>query len=213
MGYMQIHLGMFLIYIEYTVTNFLMRHQYGLSPISYSTEELHISHLTSATTMGVIPWIIFVDIGLRLCVVIKNTFSWKDTSTPPHHVHCSIIYNSPEQPVSAHGWVDKENVLHRVCVCVCVRAYMLSCFSCVRLCDPMDCSLPGSSVHEISQARILEWVAMPSSRGSSPPRNQTWVSFVAGGLFTAEPSGQRARARVCVCVCVCVTYMPIIQPW
>ena len=73
---MQIHLSIFLIYIEYTVTNFLMRHQYGLSPISYSsTEELHISHLTSATTMGVIPWIIFVARGLRLCVVIKNTFS------------------------------------------------------------------------------------------------------------------------------------------
>ena len=44
---------------------------------------------------------------------------------------------------------------------------MLSCFSHVRLCDPVDCSLPGSSVHEILQARILEWVAVPSSRGSS----------------------------------------------
>ena len=37
--------------------------------------------------------------------------------------------------------------------------------------DPMDCSLPGSSVHEILQARTLEWVAMPSSRGSSQPRD------------------------------------------
>ena len=46
---------------------------------------------------------------------------------------------------------------------------MLSRFSCVRLCDPMDCNLPGSSDHGILQARILEWVAMPSSRGSSPP--------------------------------------------
>ena len=40
--------------------------------------------------------------------------------------------------------------------------------SCLTLCDPMDCSLPGSSVHAIFQARILEWVAMPSSRGSNP---------------------------------------------
>ena len=39
--------------------------------------------------------------------------------------------------------------------------------SCPTLCDPMDCSPPGSSVHGILQARILEWVAMPSSRGSS----------------------------------------------
>ena len=42
--------------------------------------------------------------------------------------------------------------------------------SCPTLCNPMDCSPPGSSVHGISQARILEWVAMPSSRGSSCPR-------------------------------------------
>ena len=46
--------------------------------------------------------------------------------------------------------------------------YLLACLlSHVRLCDPMDCSPPGSSVHGILQARILEWVAMPSSRGSS----------------------------------------------
>ena len=45
--------------------------------------------------------------------------------------------------------------------------------SCPSLCDPMDCSLPGSSVHGISQARILEWIAMPSSRGSSWPGDRT----------------------------------------
>ena len=55
----------------------------------------------------------------------------------------------------------------------------LSCFSHVRLCDSMDCSPPGSSVHGILQARILEWVAMPSSRGSSPPRARTQVSYVS----------------------------------
>ena len=41
---------------------------------------------------------------------------------------------------------------------------------CLTLCDPMDCSLPASSVHEISQARVLEWVAMPSSKESPGPR-------------------------------------------
>ena len=57
--------------------------------------------------------------------------------------------------------------------------------SCVRLfCDPMDCSLPGSSVHGIFQARILEWVAMSSSRASSWSRDQTWVSRMAGRCFT-----------------------------
>ena len=55
---------------------------------------------------------------------------------------------------------------------------------CPALCDPTDCSLPGYSVHGISQARILEWVTMPSSRGSSHPRDQTQVSSTAGGFFT-----------------------------
>ena len=50
---------------------------------------------------------------------------------------------------------------------------------------PMDCSPPDSYVHGILQARILEWVAMPSSRESSGPRDQTWVSHVAGRFFTA----------------------------
>ena len=56
--------------------------------------------------------------------------------------------------------------------------------SCPTICDPMDCSPPGSSVHEISQARILEWVVIFFSRGSSPPRDRVWVSCIAGRLFT-----------------------------
>ena len=47
--------------------------------------------------------------------------------------------------------------------------------SCLTLCDPMDCSLPDSSVHGIFQARILEWVAISSPRASSWPRDQTWI--------------------------------------
>ena len=46
-------------------------------------------------------------------------------------------------------------------------------------CDPMDCSPPGSSVHGILSARILEWVAMPSSRGSSRPRDRTHISYIS----------------------------------
>ena len=53
------------------------------------------------------------------------------------------------------------------------------------LCDPMDCSPPGSSVHEIPQARTLEWAAIASSRGSSPTKGQTRVAFMscAAGRF------------------------------
>ena len=50
--------------------------------------------------------------------------------------------------------------------------------------DLMDCSLQGSSVHEILQARILVWVAIPFSRGSSQPKDQTQVSCIAGRFFT-----------------------------
>ena len=56
---------------------------------------------------------------------------------------------------------------------VCVRAKSLQ--SCPTPWDPMDCSPPGSSVHGILQARILEWVAMPSYSGPSRPRDQTHV--------------------------------------
>ena len=50
--------------------------------------------------------------------------------------------------------------------------------ACLTLCNPMDCSLPGSSVHEISQAKILAWVAISFSRGSSQPRDQTSISWI-----------------------------------
>ena len=61
----------------------------------------------------------------------------------------------------------------RKSVCPCVYAQLIQ--SCSTLCDPMDCSPPSSSVHGILQARILQWVAMPSSRGSSQPRDQPHV--------------------------------------
>ena len=56
--------------------------------------------------------------------------------------------------------------------------------SCPTLSDPMDSSLPGSSVHGIFQARILEWAAISFSRGSSQPRDRTWVSCIADRRFT-----------------------------
>ena len=60
----------------------------------------------------------------------------------------------------------------------------------IRLCDSMDCSQPGSSVYEISQARILEWVVISFSGGSFQARDWTSVSCIAGDFFTAEPPGE-----------------------
>ena len=56
--------------------------------------------------------------------------------------------------------------------------------SSLTLCDPMDCSLSGSSVHGIFQARVLEWIAISFSRGPSRHRNRTRVSHIAGRHFT-----------------------------
>ena len=70
-------------------------------------------------------------------------------------------------------------------LCVCVRS-----LSCSTLLQHMDCSPPGSSVHGIFQARILEWVDISISRGSSRHRDQTHISFLAGGFFNTEPPGK-----------------------
>ena len=73
-----------------------------------------------------------------------------------------------------------------VCVCVCVLVTQL----CLTLCNPMDCGLPGSFVHGISQARILEWEAVPFSRGSPcqrrGDRTQVWIRQI---LYHLNPQG------------------------
>ena len=71
-----------------------------------------------------------------------------------------------------------------------IKAYAKSLQSCLTLCNPMDCSPPGSSVHGILQVQILEWVAIPFSRGSSQARDWTHISCIsckADEFFTAEP--------------------------
>ena len=55
---------------------------------------------------------------------------------------------------------------------------------CPAICDSMDCNMPGFSVHGILQERILEWITIPFSRGSSWRRDQTWDFCIAGGFFT-----------------------------
>ena len=79
----------------------------------------------------------------------------------------------------------------------------LCVLSCPTLCDPMDCSPPGSSVHGVPQARILEWVAISSSKGSSRPRDRTCAScgllhWQAGSLpLGIPPSNSKALTQSC----------------
>ena len=62
--------------------------------------------------------------------------------------------------------------------------------TCPALWDPMNCGLPGSYVHGVLQARILEWVASSFSRGSSQTRDRTRIPYLAGKFFTTEPPGK-----------------------
>ena len=73
------------------------------------------------------------------------------------------------------------HIIHQKVIAVCV--YVLVAQSCPTLCDPMDCSLPGSSIHGILQARILAWIAISFSRKSSWPRDWILVSHIAGWLL------------------------------
>ena len=109
-------------------------------------------------------------------------FPGKNTGVGCHYLLQGIFPNQGLNP----GPLCWE---HRVLATWCVRAQLLQ-----TLCDPMDCGPPDSSVHGILQARILEWVAMPSSRESSQPRDRTHdiscVFCIAGRFFTAEPPGK-----------------------
>ena len=78
-----------------------------------------------------------------------------------------------EAILEAESWVTRIFLQSRGEICACSVAQ-----SCLTLCDPLDCSPPCSSVHGILQARVLEWVAISSSRGSSQPRDQNSISYV-----------------------------------
>ena len=91
------------------------------------------------------------------------------------------------------GWGEAEVFrVSRARVCVCVHACART-QSYLTLCNPMACRLPGFSVRGILQARTLRWIARPSSRGSSLPRDGTCISTplaLAGGFFTSSALGK-----------------------
>ena len=127
----------------------------------------------------------FCQIGdslYRQCLANKEACTFKEgTVSLAHFLHEVQGRNDirTELPVRiAHHrfWLRSESLI----CCRCLVAQ-----SCPTLCNPTDSSPPGSSVHGISQARILEWVAMPFSRGSSWPRNRTRVSWIAGRFFNS----------------------------
>ena len=100
--------------------------------------------------------------------------------------------------------VLSRQVRHLVCDSlripnVCCRSVAQSCLT---LCNPMDCSPPGSSVHGVSQERMLEWVAISSSRVSSWPRDRTHISFIESSLLHWQvdslPLSHQGRPSKCL---------------
>ena len=93
-----------------------------------------------------------------------------------HMLKCRIIKKKEYLCIYKLCCTPETNITLEISYIVCV----LVAQSCLTLCDPMDCSPSGSSVPGMLQARILEWVVIPFSRGSSWPRDWTWVSCIAG---------------------------------
>ena len=114
-----------------------------------------------------------------------------------------------------HNWAANifTSFFIYICVCLCVCMCVLSC---VQLCDSLDHSPPGSSVHRISQARILEWVALPFSWTSSRPRDRTCISCVpalAGGFFTTEQQGSPEKIPLEKEIAIHSVFLAWESPW
>ena len=111
--------------------------------------------------------------------------------SPLWNLGCKIV-----QPVEYGGsnpvpvWRPRSLETSSFCFLSLGAVLCLVAQSCLTLCDPMDCSLPGSSVCGILQARILEWVAMPSSRGSSVPGIEPRSPALQAETLLSEPPGK-----------------------
>ena len=111
--------------------------------------------------------------------------SWEGKKVPwwnPTHFLSYLFF----LPFSLEGQKKKKNQLMKSAMqkIKTRKVKVLVAQLCPTFCDPTDCSPPGSSVHGILQARILEWVAISFSRDSSQLKDQTWVSHTAGRFFT-----------------------------
>ena len=131
---------------------------------SLSRVRLFVTPRTVACTRLLCPWdFLSKSIGVGCHFLLQGIFPTQGSN--PGLLHCrQTLYRLSHQ----------GSLLIYVCMSVKVAQ------SCPTLCDPMD-----YTVHGILQARILEWVAFPLSRGSSQPRDQTQVTCVAGGFLTS----------------------------
>ena len=135
----------------------------------------------------------------EMSIQVPSPYFW------PHHSSCRTLVPPPEiQPL------DLQRILLRTLFFFYARSNLMVWYvcapSCPTLCDRMYCSLPGSSIHGIFQARVLEWGAISFSRGSSWLRNRTQFSHIVGRYFTiwatrevltATKSGAKTKYGMC----------------
>ena len=114
--------------------------------------------------------------------------------------HVLAIINSAAMNIGVHVslsilvslvWWFEASLIYRS-----EKAKVLVAQLCPSVCDPMDCSPPGSSVHGTLQAAILEWVAIPFSRGSFQPRDWTWVFCTTDIFFTIWATREAHRSEI-----------------
>ena len=114
-----------------------------------------------------------------------------------------IIIPIPYIWITLYHMITFNSFMNPVCALRCV--FVLVAQLCPTLCNPMDYSLPGSSIHWIFQARILDWVAISFSRVSSRPRDWTQVSCIAGRCFTIWTTRETYAVRKTL-VCTPIIY-------
>ena len=118
-------------------------------------------------------------------------------------LYCNIQQKGKKQTKSVHHNLYNWSISRNLCLLIIVHACALIH---VQLCIPMDCSHPGSSVHGILQARILEWIAIFSFRGSSPPRD--WICVSCSSCFARRISSFHLLQLVQLLSCVRLSVIP-----
>ena len=127
----------------------------------------------SCSTWDLVPW---PQIELASAALGGQSVSpWTTREVPPALTVMNCVSTGNACKRKNSGWMPLCLKTKLMAVCCCWVASVM----CPTLCDSIDCSPPGSSVHRILQTRILEWVAMPSSRGSSWPKDRTCVSYIS----------------------------------
>ena len=136
--------------------------------------------------MGYSPWC-YKELDMTEWLTLSLSFNWLGCVKPKQTSEIKKHWENNSSTTFSSKYARWLSLTYVQCLLTLkLLVYVLVTQSCMTLCDSMDCTPPGSSVHGISQARILEWVAIIFSRGSSCPRDQTLVSCIAGRFFTSE---------------------------